>query len=72
MADLVSRARMRKQGKEPSFALVVFLSAVALLLIFLGAYFLVGDKGRSLLPRKHSDPQPTSFLTIPAPGPILS
>jgi hypothetical protein len=63
---------MRKQGKEPSFALVVLLSAAALILIFLGAYFLVGDKGKSLLPRKHSDPQPTSFLNIPSPRPIPS
>ena len=48
--------------KHPNFLLVVILSGVTLLLLFLVAYFLLGDKGRKLLPGLHHDPQPTSYF----------
>jgi hypothetical protein len=52
--------------KHPNFLLVVILSGVTLLLLFLVAYFLLGDKGRKLLPGLHHDPQPTSYFLLPA------
>lgn len=59
--------RGAKNKKDPNFAVVVALSALALLVIFACAYFLIGGKGRKLLPRLHRDPQPTSYL-LPAPS----
>jgi hypothetical protein len=34
--------------------------------LFLVIYFLLGDKGRKLLPGLHHDPQPTSYVLPPA------
>jgi hypothetical protein len=48
--------------KHPNFLLVVILSGVTLILLLLVAYFLLGDKGRKLLPGLHHDPQPTSYF----------
>ena len=52
--------------KHPNFLLVVILSGVTLLVVLLVAYFLLGDKGRKLLPGLHHDPQPTSYFVPPA------
>ena len=52
--------------KHPNFLLVVILSGVTLLVVLLVAYFLLGDKGRKLLPGLHHDPQPTSYFLLPA------
>jgi hypothetical protein len=45
---------------------------VVLLFIFLGAYLLLSDKGRKLLPGLHHDPQPTSYVLPPASDAIMS
>ena len=58
--------RTADERKHPNFLLVVILSGVTLLLLFLVAYFLLGDRGRKLLPGLHHDPQPTSYFLPPA------
>ena len=52
---------IRDHAKNPNFLLIVILSVVALLVLLLVAYLVVGDKGRRLLPGLHHDPQPTSY-----------
>ena len=61
-----------KYSGKPNFLLVVVLSGVVLILIFICAYFLVGDKGRKLLPGLHHDPQPHSYFLPSAPRAIES
>lgn len=46
--------------------MVVMMSAAALILIFLCAYFLIGGRGRKLLAPLHHDAHPTSYLAQPA------
>lgn len=58
--------------KKPNFLLIVIISVVVLLVIFLGAYLLLGDKGRKLLPGLHHDQQPTSYVLPPASDAIMS
>jgi hypothetical protein len=58
--------------KKPNFLLIVIMSVVVLLVIFLGAYLLLSDKGRKLLPGLHHDPQPTSYVLPPASDAIMS
>jgi hypothetical protein len=72
MTQPTARRELSKDSKNPNFLLIVLMSAAALILIFLCAYFLVGDKGRKLLPGLHHDPQPTSYLGQPAPNAIQS
>jgi hypothetical protein len=62
----------REDAKNPNFLVVVIISAVALLVIFLGAYLLLSDKGRKLLPGLHHDPHPTSYVLPPVSGAITS
>jgi hypothetical protein len=68
MTQPVSTANDRK---NPNFLLVVILSGITLLLLFLVAYFLLGDKGRKLLPGLHHDPQPTSYY-LPSASDIVA
>ncbi|HTZ58721.1 MAG TPA: hypothetical protein VMB49_11510 [Acidobacteriaceae bacterium] len=63
---------MRKRREEPSFVMVVVLSAAALILIFIGACVLLGEEGVGLLPGLHHDSQPTSWLAPSASGPVSS
>jgi hypothetical protein len=51
-----------KHGRNPNFLLVVVLSGIALIGLFIGAWLLVGDRGKKLLPGVHHDPQPTSSV----------
>jgi hypothetical protein len=66
MTRLTTHSNLEKNSKRANFLLVVMLSAAALVLIFVFAYFLVGDKGKKLLPGLHHDPQPTSCLLSPS------
>jgi hypothetical protein len=65
MAELSNNGEPGKEPKNPNFLAVVIISAAVLILIFLGAYFVVGAGGRRILPPKHRDPQPTSCLSYP-------
>ena len=53
--------------KKPNFLLVVILSGIAILIIFLGAYLLLSDTGKKLLPRLSPNSHPTSQV-IGAPN----
>ena len=66
MTQPTANRELGKDSKNPNFLLVVMMSAAALIFIFICAYFLVGAKGKKLLPRLHPDPQPTSYLMQPA------
>lgn len=48
--------------KKPNFLLIVILSGVAIILFFICAVFLVGEKGKKLLPSLHHDSHPTSSI----------
>ena len=65
MAQPTNEREIGKNSRNPNFLTVVIISAAALILIFIGAYFLVGDNGRNLVPPRHQDPQPTSQLSYP-------
>jgi hypothetical protein len=65
MTQPTSSADYRKDRKNPNFFVVVIFSAMTLLILILGAYFLLSDKGRKLLPGLHHDPQPTSYFLAP-------
>jgi len=62
----MNHSDLGKHSKNPNFLLIVMLAAAALILIFVCAYFLVGDKGQKLLPGLHHDPQPTSCFLSPS------
>jgi hypothetical protein len=62
MMQSTSTADNRKDPKNPNFLVVVIFSGVTLLILILGAYLLLSDKGRKLLPGLHHDPQPTSYF----------
>jgi hypothetical protein len=66
----VSTAHGRKRPKGPNFLLVVILFAVALFVILLGAWLLLSETGRRLLPQKHVA-HPTSFV-LPAPSDTIA
>jgi len=66
MNRLTTHSDFGKDSKKPNFLLIVMLSAAALILIFVCAYFLVGERGKKLLPGLHHDPQPTSCLLSPS------
>ena len=57
-----SPAELRKDRKKPNFPLIVFLSAVALIVIFICAYFVLRGEGKKMLP-KIPDKHPTSQTT---------
>jgi hypothetical protein len=68
MNEPTSTADYRKYPKGPNFGLIVALFVVALFAIIIGAWLLLSDKGKRLLPRTH-DAHPTSEvipLTLPA------
>jgi hypothetical protein len=73
MSEPSSTKDYRVYPKGPNFLLIVALAGVILLLLFIGAYFLVGRHGARLLPRAHRrDAEPTSYLVQPAFAPIIS
>ena len=61
-----STADYRKYPKGPNFNLIVFLSAVALIVIFIGAYIVLRGEGKKLIP-KVPDKHPTSQVTPAMP-----
>ena len=65
MNEPVSTADYRKYPKGPNFLLIVVLFAVTIVVILLGAWFLIGDKGKKLLPGRHTD-HPTSYVLPPS------
>ena len=54
----------RNHPKGPNFLLIVILFGVAIILIFIGAYFFLLGGGKHLVPGKHA-PHPTSRLIFP-------
>jgi hypothetical protein len=68
MEKPISTADYRKYPKGPNFLLVVILSMVAILIFFVGAYLLLSDEGRKLLPGLHHNPHPTSYVLPNAPS----
>ena len=67
MSQQTDRHESGEETERPSFFRVVLLSAAALILIFLLAYFLVGDRGKKIVPPIERDSHPTSSLRMPAP-----
>ena len=68
--DLASK--FPKEHKKPNFGLIVFLSAVALIVIFICAYIALRGDGKKMLPKIH-DNHPTSQMMpfrAPSPEPI--
>jgi hypothetical protein len=56
----------RVYPKGPNFLLIVALAGVVLILLFIGAYFLVGGHGAKMLPHAHRrDAEPTSQVVMP-------
>ena len=51
-----------ENSKKPNFLLIVILSGVAIIIFFICAVFLVGEKGKKVLPGLHPDPHPTSSI----------
>jgi len=67
MSEPNSTKDYRVYPKGPNFPLIVALAGVILLLLFIGAYFLVSGHGAKMLPRAHRrDAEPTSYLLLPA------
>jgi hypothetical protein len=64
-------ADYRTYPKGPNFLLIVILAGVAILVILVAALFLVGDKGRQLVPHKPT-PTPNSLIRplLPVPSAI--
>jgi hypothetical protein len=59
MANQIESADNRK---NPNFLLIVILAGIAIIIFCVCAVFLVGEKGKKLLPGLHHDPQPTSSI----------
>jgi hypothetical protein len=55
------------RAKDPNFAAVVFMSAIVLLVVFIGAWLFVMHDGKKVLPNTHPDPEPASYLSVPGP-----
>jgi hypothetical protein len=51
---------------HPNFLLIVILFAVTIIVILFAAWLLIGDKGKKLLPGRHTA-HPTSHV-LPAPS----
>jgi hypothetical protein len=58
--------------KNPNFFAVVVMSAIALLVTFVGALLIVWLSGRHIVPQAHRAPQPAAYLTAPGAGERLS
>jgi hypothetical protein len=65
MSEPTSAGERTEQPKGPNFLMVVILFAVAILVVFIFAYFVLKGGGRHLVPGKHN-PHPTSQLVLPA------
>jgi hypothetical protein len=65
MTDAGKERELGRDSRHPNFILVVLLSAVALILIFIGSYILIAGKGKKIIPPKQRDTHPTSCLTLP-------
>jgi hypothetical protein len=66
MEKPISTADYRKYPKGPNFLLVVILSVITILVFLVGAYLLLSEDGRKLLPGLHHNPHPTSYTRPPA------
>jgi hypothetical protein len=70
MIEPTSTADYRKYPKGPNFLLIVILFVVALFALLFGAWLLLSDTGKKLIPGRH-DPHPTSEVIpfrLPAVG----
>jgi hypothetical protein len=70
MAEPPPSRNIRLYPKGPSFGLVVVLAAIALIVIFAIAYFVIGGSGKSILPKERRRVNPTAYLVRPTPGPV--
>lgn len=59
---MVNQRTSTHDPKKPNFLLIVILSAIALIIFLVIAVFLVGEKGKKLLPNLHHDAHPTSSI----------
>lgn len=67
MAEPPSPGNIRLYPKGPSFGLLVVLAGLALIVIFIIAYFVIGGSGKSILPSARPRGNPTALLVQPAP-----
>jgi len=65
MSDKVNTEIFEVSPKKPNFLLILVLAGVTLIVLFVGAYLLLSDSGKKLLPGLHPDAHPTSYL-LPA------
>jgi hypothetical protein len=70
MSDKVNTELFEVSPRKPNFMLILVLTGVALIVFFLGAYLLLSDTGKRVLPGLHPDPHPTSGL-IPGSKPAV-
>ena len=66
MPESRSTGNYRLYPKGPNFGVVVVLAGLALILIFILAYFFIKGHGSETLPRAHQrKAEPTSRLVLP-------
>jgi hypothetical protein len=65
-ADNRNHPERSKHPGRPNFLLIVILFAVTIIVILFAAWLLIGDKGKKLLPGRHTA-HPTSYV-LPAPS----
>jgi len=69
MSDKVNTEIFEVSPKKPNFLLILVLAGVTLIVLFIGAYLLLSDTGKRLLPGLHPDAHPTSYLRPAAIAP---
>lgn len=52
----------KHEGGKPNFLMAVLMTAVAFILFFIVALFLLHHSGRHFLPNRHRDHEPHAFL----------
>jgi len=68
MSDKVNTEIFEVSPKKPNFLLILILAGATLIVLFIGAYLLLSDTGRKLMPGLHPDPHPTSHLVPSVPA----
>jgi hypothetical protein len=66
MNEPTSTADYRKYPKGPNFGLIVILFGVTIIVMLFGAWLLLSDTGKKLIPGRHN-PHPNSYV-LPAPS----